>query len=332
MAQLNPTGVSCIIAVAGDEPSSAKHRFDSDDRAQKLASSKSSVVFDTIVNEPHMDALRHLCYKEFSPFTTFYNLESIMAIPDRVRPGSLVTAGRKTLLVRTASGQLVAPKPGERVTIDDVRRMVDTTFVFDTTGSMSSKLESLQQCMVEFVRELATFKLDWRFSLLPFGDLTVPSDLVVGDLPFVTDADAAIRMIRSAPHFSGGGNLGESSLEAMQAAINKPYRKGAVKVIVLLTDEPPLTGQLSAGEINRQLKSGEFICFVASPAGCGFEAMARDNGGKWYLIGPSLNTADLLSFLRQLLKNVSRVSNDVHRLGGGSVARYLASPDRKALE
>ncbi|MBW4061139.1 VWA domain-containing protein [Candidatus Saccharibacteria bacterium] len=256
-----------------------------------------------------------------------------MTTPDRIRPRSLVTAGRKPLIVRTASGQLATPKPGERITLDDAKRLVDVVFAFDTTGSMSSKLQGLQNCMAEFIQEIVKFLLDWQFSLVPFGDLTVPGDKIVDNLPFVNDAEAAIRMIRSAPHFSGGSNTGESSLEAMQAAMFKPYRKGAVKVIVLLTDEPPLTSrQLTTEVINLQLQQREFICFVASPSGHGYEALAHDNGGKWYPIGSSLNTADLLQFLRQLLKNVSRVSNDVHRLGWGSVARYLANPDRKVLE
>lgn len=255
-----------------------------------------------------------------------------MSTPDRIRPSAL-PAARRPLAFRTSGGKLVTPQAGERVKLDDQNRMVDFVFVIDTTGSMKDKTEGLQRCMEDFVNELAQLKLDWRFSLLPFGDLTIPGDRVVGKLAFVTNAEQARQMIRSAPRFSGGGNSGESSLEAMQAAMAKSYRQGAVKVVTLMTDEPPLTSRrLTPDVITRQLQQGEFICFAASPMNCGFEAMAKENGGQWYPIGSSLNTADLLAFLRRLLKNISRVSNDVHRLGGGSVSRYLASPNRTALE
>jgi hypothetical protein len=259
-------------------------------------------------------------------------MEAAMNTP-ATRPTGRITggSGRRTLAFVTASGNVVTPRDGERVSLDDIRRMVDFVWVFDTTGSMYSKLESLKRCMRGFVGDADALKLDWRFSLVPFGDLTVHGDKVVGQLPFVTTVAEACRMIRGAERFSGGANEGESSLEALVAGMDKPFRQGAVKIIILVTDEPPLEEGLTTRVVNGRLRQGEFICFAATPAKCGFEPLARDNGGMWYHIGPRLDTADLLAYLRKLLKQATEVTNEVHRLGGGSVARYLEHPARRAL-
>jgi len=61
-------------------------------------------------------------------------------------------------------------------------------------------------------------------------------------------------MLRRLPRFSGGSNVGESSLEAVLAGLAKPYRPDAVIVLVVLTDEPPLeSGDLTAGFVADQI-------------------------------------------------------------------------------
>ncbi len=67
------------------------------------------------------------------------------------------------------------------------------------------------------------------------GDLTVEGDTIVEDLPFVADRAMAEALLRSMPGNSGGDNEGESVLEAVRAALDKPFRQGAVKVFVVLT-------------------------------------------------------------------------------------------------
>jgi hypothetical protein len=203
-------------------------------------------------------------------------------------------------------------------------RPVDICFVFDTTGSMSGKIEGLTRCMVNFVGELSRLRLDWRITAVPFGDLTVRGDRVVGDLPFVGTHDEAEQMLQTLPRFSGGGNVGESSLEAVLEALGKPYRKGTVIVLVVLTDEPPLeSGELTADYVADKLLAREIICFVASSDFPGFRRWAAENGGKWYPIRQSMDTRDLLGYLRSLVRDLPKVAKAVHDVGGGSVRRYL---------
>lgn len=235
-----------------------------------------------------------------------------------------VPQNRPPLMIKTASGQSTQVKPGQRVGVDDVPRIVDIVIVFDTTGSMSDKIDGLVRCLQSFVAELDRSKLDWRFSVVPFGDLTIPGDRVVGNLPFVTTCQAAGQMVETLPQFSGGGNVGESSLEAMQAAMAKSYREGAIKVLVMLTDDDPLISpQLTPVSIGKALRQREFVCFVASHPGRGYEAWANENAGKWYPIGSSMDTSDLLDFLNGLLKDVAKVSKAIFAIGGGSVSRYI---------
>jgi hypothetical protein len=210
---------------------------------------------------------------------------------------------------------------------DDSRSAVDVCFVFDTTGSMSNKIVALVDCMVDFVGELSTLELNWRITTVPYGDLTVKGDKIVADLPFVRSHDEAVRQLRTMPRFRGGTNDGESTFEAVVAALDKPFRPNAVPVLVVLTDEPPLTGMTTAKQVARRLTAAEVICFVVAPDRRCYRRWAYDNGGEWYEIGRSMNTERLLGYLRSLVREVPQVARAVHDLGGGSVRRYLRQDD-----
>lgn len=206
-------------------------------------------------------------------------------------------------------------------------QQIDICFVFDTTGSMNDKIDGLVRCMVDFVHELDGLRLDWRISVVPFGDLTVPGDTIEGDLPFVTNRQAAEQMLRSMPMNSGGGNQGESCLEAVEAALNKPYRSGAVTVFILLTDEPALVGpQMTPELISRQLIAQDVIAFVVSPSFSYYQGWASDTGGQWHTIGASVDTGSIVTLLRELAREVATVTSRVYSLAGGSVAMYRALP------
>ncbi len=206
-------------------------------------------------------------------------------------------------------------------------RQVDICFVFDTTGSMNNKIDGLITCMVDFVRELSTLALNWQISVVPFGDLTVRGDTIVGDNPFVTTSGEAEQLLRTMPRNSGGSNTGESSLEAVDAALAKAYRPDAVKMLILLTDERALLNQqpqLSPDSIKNELLQREFMLFAMTDYGDYFKEWARVTGGAWYPIAAAVDTQAILDVLRQLAARVALVAHRVHALGGGSVREYLA--------
>jgi hypothetical protein len=156
----------------------------------------------------------------------------------------------------------------------------------------------------------------------------VVGDRIVKDLPWVTMRADAEAMLRRMPRFNGGGNEGESSLEAVQAALARPWRERSVRCVVLITDEPALIGQLRPERITEQLQRSEVITFVVSPAIGYFQTMARQTLGTWYDVTAPRGMDDLLALLRRLGSDIAHTAEAVHRLAGGSVVRYrLLGPD-----
>lgn len=221
---------------------------------------------------------------------------------------------------RTAGGVSVSLQPGTSVRVQ--RSLADICIVFDTTGSMSDKIDGLVSCMSAFVDHLGQLSLDWRMSVLPFGDLTIPGDRVELQWPFVQTVDQAKQQLRQMPRFAGGGNDGESSVEAVLGATGKPWRRGAVRVAVLLTDEPAL-GAGRSQQVLAKLHSAEIVTFVASPAHSYYQSWAARTGGKWVLIGQSMDTNALLKLLRGLVSDVAKAAAEVHAIAGGSYKKYL---------
>lgn len=222
--------------------------------------------------------------------------------------GALISIGGKT-------------SPLERKS-DRGSTKVDVGFVFDTTGSMSSKRESLIESMGEFLGKLAGLGLDWRVSAIPFGDLTVPGDRIVSALPFVATIEEAKSQLRNMPRFSGGANEGESSIEAMSAAVGKAWRNDAVKVIVLLTDDYALNVN-RATEITSLLTQTQTLCFAAALDTEYYRDWCIKSGGEWTEIASSMDTGAVLRLIQSLVSKVAATAAAVHEIGGGSVRKYL---------
>src|SRR5512139_3393619 len=115
-------------------------------------------------------------------------------------------------------------------------RGVDLVFVIDTTGSMSDKIESLLATCSRFADDFNALQLNHRIAIVSFGDLRVPGDKIQNTV-FTGNVEVTKKSLRNIPRNSGGGNQGESSLEALERAISLPFRPDVVKAIVLITDE-----------------------------------------------------------------------------------------------
>jgi hypothetical protein len=241
--------------------------------------------------------------------------------PKVSRKRDLEKAGSAALpVLDLGDGRTVELRPG--ASAPTTRPMADICIVFDTTGSMNGKIRGLITCMSDFVGQLSELSLDWQISCLPFGDLAVPGDRVVTGLPFVKSVREAKRQLRDMPRFSGGGNGGESSIEAVAGAIGKPWRPKAVRVVVLLTDEPAV-GADRAPALLSQLRAAEIVAFVASPDRDYYRSWAARTGGKWVKISQSMDTREILNLLRGLVTDVARTAADVHAVAGGSYQNYL---------
>ena len=201
-------------------------------------------------------------------------------------------------------------------------RGVDLVFVIDTTGSMSDKIESLLATCSRFADDFNALHLNHRIAIVSFGDLRVPGDKIQ-NTAFTSDVEVTKKSLRHIPRNSGGGNQGESSLEALERALSLPFRPEAVKTIVLITDEPADQQRLRADDMIGRLTERELLVFVASPPYKYYQRMALRNGGQWYRISAHTRFNDLLNLFRDLARKVSQVVFDVYQVSDGSVAEYL---------
>jgi hypothetical protein len=225
--------------------------------------------------------------------------------------------------------KIVVTTPATRITsggkIIKGDSLLDVVFVFDTTGSMDDKIEALIQTCTQFVDEAKSLDLSSKFALVSFGDIRVEGggdriELVISPTEDVQEIKHGLVHV---PRNNGFGNIGESSLEAIQEALKIPHRPGAVKVLILITDEPAHQHNIKAIDMTRTLSEKEFLVFVVSPPEPYYIEMAKQNGGIWKEIGTTTNLDEILEMFRNLAKKVSEVAQEVHLLADGSVKDYL---------
>ena len=209
---------------------------------------------------------------------------------------------------------------------DSTKARADLVFVIDTTGSMNDKIDGLIESCQTFVDRLATRQIDWAAAVVGFGDLTVEGDRIVAT-PFSSNTDRVKALLRGLPRYSGGGNEGESSLEALQAALSQPgYRPGAMKVLVLITDEPALQRTLRPSTITGALREAGAMTFVLSPKVNYFRSMAADTGGEWWNVESGGDFSKILAVFDKIATKVASTVAAVHKLTGGNVREYLGLP------
>jgi hypothetical protein len=198
--------------------------------------------------------------------------------------------------------------------------LVDLVFVVDTTGSMDGEIEGLLKSLKRLAAQLDLRDIDWRIATMAFGDLTVKGDKIVVT-PFTDKLEVVKKSLDDIPRYNGGGNEGESSLEALVKALELPtYRFEAIKVCLLLTDEPALKKNLTPKVVTERLVEAGILTFVISEPQGYFQEMARKTGGAWFQISAEV---DFSSILDQLFRQVAQTVVAVQVEAGGDVQKYL---------
>lgn len=236
-----------------------------------------------------------------------------------------------TKIVPTSSRSEMRPAGATKVVRmeigqDSAKARADLVFVIDTTGSMNDKIDGLVETCESFVDKLARKHIDWAAAVVGFGDLTVEGDRIVAT-PFSSSADRVKALLRGLPRYSGGGNEGESSLEALQAALDQPgFRQDAMKVVVLITDEPALQRKMRPATMSSRLRDASVIAFVLSPNLKYFRSMATDSGGQWWNVDSGGDFSQILAVFDRIATKVASTLAAVHKLTGGNVKEYLGLP------
>ena len=119
---------------------------------------------------------------------------------------------------------------------------VDVLFVLDATSSMQMQIDGVQRGIVDFAHQLSEHGLDERVGIVTFRDelLGQPAQvLMFGSDPLTADYADFSRQV-TAIRAGGGGDLPESSYDALRLAAAQPFREAATRVLLLITDAPPL--------------------------------------------------------------------------------------------
>jgi Ca-activated chloride channel family protein len=119
---------------------------------------------------------------------------------------------------------------------------VDVLFVLDATSSMQAQIDGVQRGIVDFARQLSERGLDERIGLVTFRDELEgePTEAVsFGGTSFTEDYVMFSRQVQ-AIRAVGGGDVPESSYDALRFAAGQPFRDDATRVLLLITDAPPL--------------------------------------------------------------------------------------------
>lgn len=124
---------------------------------------------------------------------------------------------------------------------------IDVIFVLDVTKSMDPQIEGVRDGIGRFMEEMKNNDLEFRVGLVAFRDITVDQE----SLKVLTfDKDKKETFTTDPKVFSaevgkleamGGGDPPESSLEGLVEASKLPFRRGALKVLLLITDDLPKT-------------------------------------------------------------------------------------------
>jgi hypothetical protein len=131
----------------------------------------------------------------------------------------------------------------------------DIVILIDTTGSMSPSIQQLQEKCGQFSEQLTRQALDHRFALIGFGDISEGEWL--DRRKFTDDVHDFRTQVAEIARFDGG-DLPESALDAIEAALDLPFDDSAMRRFYLVTDaafHAPTGSGASVGEIAARLEA-----------------------------------------------------------------------------
>lgn len=145
--------------------------------------------------------------------------------------------------------------------------VVDVVILIDSTESMDESIQTLKEKCVEFASLLERQAVRPRFALIGFGDALQAPQNWIFQTDFFEDVRKFQEAVESIPRFEGG-DLPESSLDALAAAIEKVKKDSAGHAIrfYLVTDQSfhPQTaaGNLTVESMAAELKKNRVMLEV----------------------------------------------------------------------
>lgn len=126
--------------------------------------------------------------------------------------------------------------PAEGIYVGETRLLpTDIVFIIDTTGSMGGAITNVKDNIEGFANSLTAAGIDYQFGLVDYKDPAVVKKDFTGDL-------ATFRANLDTLSAGGGGDGPEAGLEAIMdpsnGALSFPFRDGAVKQFIVVSDAP----------------------------------------------------------------------------------------------
>lgn len=121
------------------------------------------------------------------------------------------------------------------------KRKADVMFVLDCTGSMGGEINAIRDAITSFADTINSDGVRVRVGLIEYRDRLIHEEqrvLTFDGEVFTNNPDTFKRQI-SKLEASGGGDIPESTLDALMLALRQPFATDSNKVIVLITDAPP---------------------------------------------------------------------------------------------
>lgn len=167
--------------------------------------------------------------------------------------------------------------------------LADIVMIIDVTGSMGPYIQGVFLAIDGFMQILMEGGIDALFGLVLFRDEKYRQMPECYDLGTSRDR---IRAVLNQTEAKGGGDEEESSLPAIQRALGlNGYRKGAQRILLLITDAPPRDPEqgLTSESILAKLKEDAVILFACTPPDEPYTTFANATQGTLFPITPDLD-------------------------------------------
>ena len=120
-------------------------------------------------------------------------------------------------------------------------RQVDIMFVLDCTESMRGEISAIKDAIASFADTIKSEGVRARVGLIEFRDRLFHEEhrVITFNGEVFTNDPSLFRQQIDHLRATGGGDIPESSLDALMLALRQPFGPDRNKAIVLVTDAPP---------------------------------------------------------------------------------------------
>ena len=207
--------------------------------------------------------------------------------------------------------------------------MCDVVFVLDATGSMGGEINELKNNIISFAKQMEDNKIDVRFGLVEFRDISC-SEKTINHGFFDNSSDLKNELSKISA--SGGGDIDESAVDALETARRMDFRNNAMKHFVLITDagyknETSYEGITSMQQVVDSLRVDETTVSVISSGSyeSTYKLLYEGTEGEFLNINRDFSTS-----LLSITKNISNKSSAYTwiRLSDGTVVKINVDPSK----